>query len=57
MAVKSTFYITFLLIFGIKKEPKYGLFKPYFDLSCRGDLNSRPPPYQGDALPAELQQH
>ncbi len=35
------------------------LFKPFLGInkSCRGDLNSRPPPYQGDALPAELQQH
>lgn len=25
--------------------------------SYRWDLNPRPPPYQGDALPAELLQH
>lgn len=26
-------------------------------LSCLSDLNRRPPPYHGDALPTELKQH
>ena len=27
-----------------------------FSSSCQGDLNPRPPPYQGDALPTEPRQ-
>lgn len=37
-----------------KKEP---LIIKGSDQSCLGDLNPRPPPYQGDALPTEPRQH
>ena len=38
-----------------KKAPKTSVFDAFW--SCWADLNRRPHPYQGCALPTELQQH
>ena len=41
--------------FGNKKAPKTEVFDAFW--SCWADSNRRPHPYQGCALPTELQQH
>ena len=44
-----------LVSFSNKKTPKTEVFDAFW--SCWADSNRRPHPYQGCALPTELQQH
>ena len=50
-------YLQFCHIVYKQLQQKYPPFGGYYCWSCWADSNCRPHPYQGCALPTELQQH